>query len=319
MEAKKTIRTYWSNIECLYPLSAILFAFGIFILVILLLKSAEGPEYQFRFILDKTGDYSEKIAFARTGKLFSSGLEWLLGLYLHCIAFVITVICCWYIIGRTLADFQPRHQWYVRGGLIAVVIGLIGLLSAADTFVALPDLIGHISQHVLPPLLEVVGWTNMAGVITTVLILAAGCSILLPQKNPFDPNRKIRYLNALLYCSAAFLVTRMYEARTLYGFASTFLVDEQLQVAKLHAPIISMVIGGVFSSWLAVMYLSVLFGLQRQAARAGTPAPIPLPDHAKAPAGPGTFLSAHWIRILAILSPALPGIAETLARLGAGG
>lgn len=149
--------------------------------------------------------------------------------------------------------------------------------------------------------------TGLVYVVGSMLLLSVAL-LLVRGAHADTPLRQMRAITDIMFGGAVFALVWIATATGMYRLAAMMLVPQARDPLLKLAPTISLMGGLFLSLLLAVAYLSAGAWLQHCHDKALTLTDAPLP--AAEAASPRAFLAAHWPKVVAILLPLLPGVAE---------
>lgn len=250
-------------------------------------------------------------------ELIASGLWWVFSAYVFWLtASICSGVCLW-IIYRSLDQYRTEIRWLALGVIVVIILFLglfllLGLrLSYIDTLIAASDLLVGV-EKVAPGTRRLMELTNGYAILTIVLIILSSCIVLLPRPEGSVPGKSFHNLNMLLYSGGLLILFWLMYARIMYSFCGTLLIQDQQEVVGQIAPTIALIAGALSSIYLAIVYLSGLGWLQILYRHSGAGAAIVGESGEKEERAPSPFnrLLGNWPRIVAVLGPVLPGIAD---------
>lgn len=314
----------------LAPALAVLAALALLVTLAAVLGRFEPGIEKFRFT--PLPGFPERIALEDRYRIVVAALWWLASTYVFWLVALCGALYCAYVICASARRLDPVRRRRTTVAVLLVLLAVVASLAVVageSTLVSGQDVIRTVRNVAERPrwLMEL---SNALAIVVIVTVIAAACVVLLPDVDGSSPGEPMRRLNGLLYCGAAVIALWIVNARLLYGFASTLLIEEQrLLVARL-APTIALVAGALAGIFLALMYLAGVLALHARhearsvvapsaggrepqgatlrepsaAARAEGAAPAP-------EATPLALLRERLPKLVAVALPALPGILES--------
>ena len=302
-------------IGCLLPAAAV---FGGFVLLLILeqILGPIAPEIE-KFEFETIPSFPESLELNDRYEIVATGLWWLFWTYAFWIVATLSIgSCCWTVNG-SLSEYNAKTR------LVIFIIIFLGLSLVALWFTIVGSLVsGQDLVKVIEEVAErsnvLMTLTNGFAILVIILIVISSCIALVPRQNQGDVSQQIKNLNILLYTAAIVILVWMTQARIMYGFAATLLVPEQQELVERMAPTVSLIVGAVASIYIALLYLAGLVWLQSRHSQLQTVGSktVQLSDEANKKSSPVAILLSTWPRMIAVLGPVLPGIAEAFFGFG---
>lgn len=306
----------WRYRGCLVPPLAVLAGFGVLagLLAVLGETNIGRRAIVFESVFDLPAG-SEPGLSLQAG-IFETGLWWLLTLYLFWLTAIAGCGVCLHIAGRVLREGPAGRRWAGYAALASIVVGfsvLLALIGKESTLVSAQDIIAPLEAFAGGGFRTLLELTFGFGILSLVIVVSCAALLMVPVDKRARLAVRTRYLHGLLYAGAAIIVTWIVQARILYGFAATILIEEQRrQVADL-APTISLVVGAIASVYLILMYMAAFLWLQRRYIDFPGDADVGQSPGTAAPQSPLVKFKTLWLRAFALVGPALPGAVDFLA------
>jgi len=293
------------------PVTTVSAALGILVFLALVM----GDLHATKIIFTAVNGFPDKLDLQRSYELTSVSFWWLFLVYTVWIVAVIVIITGIFVVRQSLVDSTERFRKNALLVLAASMFILAIILYQFDeTLISAQDIIQHVQllatgMRTLMEITTGIAITAFFGIIVSTSIL------LCPPNDKADITRKMHLLNVLLYAGAVLLLIWIMQSRALYSFAAASLITEQQQKVEQIAPTISLVVGGVASILLGLMYMSSYLWLQNLYRQlSGNMQKIVGTKNDEDKHSPGHIFLSSWTRVLAVMGPMLPGIVEVFTK-----
>jgi hypothetical protein len=308
----------WRYRGCLVPPLAVLAGFGVLAGLLAVLGETNIGRRAIVFESAFDSPAGGEPGLSLQADIFETGLWWLLTLYLFWLTAIAGCGVCLHIAGRVLREGPAGRRRAGCAALASIVVGfsvLLALIGKESTLVSAQDIIAPLEAFAGGGFRALLELTFGFGILSLVVVVSCAALLMVPVDERARLAVRARYLHGLLYAGAAIIVTWIVQARILYGFAATVLIEEQRHRVADLAPTISLVVGAVASVYLILMYLAAFLWLQsRYADFAGATNGRQSPG-AAGPKSPLATFKTLWLRVFALAGPALPGTVEFIAAL----
>lgn len=258
----------------------------------------------------------ESIDILALYEIASAGIWWLLSTYVFWVIAILCIMMCFFVIFRSLIDYRVSiKKFNIRFlfVLLLVLMALVGSYALKNSVVTAQDVMAHITL-IASGSRNLVDLTYAIGLIAIIYVFITSGYILVPVKDEKDVIRRVKLLNLVLYTGSILIVVWLMQSRFLYHYSATLLIENHKELVQSIAPYLSLAIGGVASVLLLLMYLSSFVWLQsRYIEFNGSEAwSTSIFDHLNDEKGPSQLILSHWTRIVAVITPVLPGLVEAL-------
>lgn len=293
------------------PVAAVSTALGILLFLALIL----GDVHTTRIIFTEVSGFPDKLDLQRSYELTSVSFWWLFLVYTVWVIAAIAIITGFMVARQSLMDSTERFRKNALFVLASSMIMMAIILYQIDaTLISVQDIIHHV-RKLATGMRTLIEMTTGVAITALFGILVCTSILLCPPHDEAVIARKLRLLNILLYTGAILLLIWIMQSRALYSFAAASLITEQQQKVEQIAPTISLVVGGVASILLGLMYMSSYLWLHNLYRKlSGNMQKIAGTKNDEDKHSPGHIFLSSWARVIAVMGPMLPGIVEVFTK-----
>jgi len=301
----------WKFRASLIPSLAVVCALLLLYVLSLVLGKPVNEKFCFE-VLPGLPQYIEDQAYYEIAK---AGIWWLLTTYVFWVIAILCIMMCFFVIYRSLIDYHisiKKFNLQILFVLLPILMVLVGSYALSHSVVTAQDVLANITL-IAGGSRNLVDLTYTIGLIGIIYVFITSGYILVPIKDDKDVIRRVKLLNLVLYTGSVLIVAWLIQSRFLYYYSATLLIEEHKLLVQSIAPYLSLAIGGVASVLLLLMYLSSFVWLQSRYIqfKGSGASSTSIFDHLNDEKGPSQLILSHWTKIVAVITPVLPGLIET--------